>query len=103
MPSSRTLAGVVAFTALLGQTWFSRAGAPDSPPASEADRGVLPTDTHGVPLNLDFETGTLKDWKAEGPAFEGQPIEGDTVAKRKKMRSRHEGRFWIGGYERKGD
>ena len=40
------------------------AAAPPSP-----DKGVLPTAADGRPLNLDFETGTLKDWTAEGEAF----------------------------------
>jgi len=51
---------------------------PKAPP--RAPEGVLPIDANGKPLNLDFETGTLKDWTAEGEAFLGQPIKGDTVA-----------------------
>lgn len=63
--------------------------------------GTLPTDAQGKPLNFDFETGDLKDWKAEGAAFQKQPIEGDTVHKRRgDMQSNHAGLFWIGGYER---
>jgi putative membrane-bound dehydrogenase-like protein len=66
--------------------------------------GVLPTDARGRTLNLDFETGTLRDWTAEGNAFEGMPVEGDTVARRRSdMKSGHAGRFWIGGWERGGD
>jgi putative membrane-bound dehydrogenase-like protein len=66
--------------------------------------GVLPTGADGKPLNLDFETGTLKDWTAEGDAFRGQPVEGDTVFPRRgDMRSQHQGRYWIGTYERQGD
>jgi putative membrane-bound dehydrogenase-like protein len=66
--------------------------------------GVLPVGADGKPLNLDFETGTLKDWTAEGEAFKGQPIKGDTVAKRRgDMKSRHQGNYWIGGYELNGD
>jgi putative membrane-bound dehydrogenase-like protein len=66
--------------------------------------GVLPVGADGKPLNLDFETGTLKDWTAEGEAFQGQPINGDTVVKRRgDMKSQHQGEYWIGGYERKGD
>jgi putative membrane-bound dehydrogenase-like protein len=64
----------------------------------------LPTDANGVPLNLDFETGTLRDWTAEGDAFSGQPIEGDSVAARRSdMKSHHAGRFWIGTFEVNGD
>src|SRR5437762_6483685 len=69
-----------------------------------ADDGVLPLGTDGKPLNLDFETGTLKDWTAAGDAFLGQPVRGDTVDRRRSdMKSRHQGEFWIGGWERKGD
>jgi hypothetical protein len=35
--------------------------APPTPP-----EGVLPRGADGRPLNLDFETGALKDWTAEG-------------------------------------
>ena len=68
--------------------------------------GVVPRSPNGRALNFDFETGDLTDWTAEGSAFagnafEGQPIEGDTVrARRGDMISAHAGSFWIGGYER---
>ncbi|HEX4613822.1 MAG TPA: PVC-type heme-binding CxxCH protein, partial [Urbifossiella sp.] len=76
---------------------------PAQPPAGN-DVGVLPVGADGRPLNLDFETGTLKDWTADGDAFRGQPIKGDTVAARRgDMKSRHQGQFWIGGYEKFGD
>ena len=43
----------------------------------------------GVPLNLGFEAGSLKDWRAEGDAFAGGPVEGDAVSKRRgDMKSR---------------
>src|SRR5262245_33061430 len=72
-------------------------------PAAEDD-GVLPVGADGKPLNLDFETGTLKDWTATGDAFTGQPVKGDTVAKRRgDMKSRHQGSYWVGTYERGGD
>src|SRR5262245_10679447 len=79
--------------------------AADAPrPASTPREGVLPVGADGKPLNLDFETGTLKDWTAEGDAFKGQPIKGDTVAPRRgDMKSRHQGQYWIGGYELHGD
>jgi putative membrane-bound dehydrogenase-like protein len=71
---------------------------------SSADEGIRPVGADGQPLNLDFETGTLKDWTAEGAAFAGQPIKGDTVhPRRADMKSEHQGQFWIGTYERQGD
>jgi putative membrane-bound dehydrogenase-like protein len=82
-------------------TVFCQTPAPQ-PPAN--DVGVLPVGADGKPLNLDFETGTLKDWTAEGDAFKDQPIKGDTVAKRRgDMKSQHQGNYWIGGYEKYGD
>jgi hypothetical protein len=70
----------------------------------EPPTGVLPRGADGKPLNLDFETGTLKDWVVDGDAFAGQPIKGDTVhPRRSDMRSNHQGQYWIGTYERQGD
>ncbi len=64
----------------------------------------LPVDKEGKPLNLDFESGTLKDWFAEGNAFERQPVRGDTVSvRRSDMKSGHAGNFWVGSYEVGGD
>lgn len=61
--------------------------------------GVLPKNAEGRELNLDFETGDLRDWTADGEAF-AKVVEGDTViARRSDMRSGHAGRFWVGGYE----
>ena len=69
-----------------------------------ADEGVLPLGSDGKPLNLDFETGTLKDWTLEGEAFKGQPIKGDTVfPRRNDNKSEHQGQYWIGGFEKLGD
>jgi putative membrane-bound dehydrogenase-like protein len=80
---------------------LSAAAATGQPPAKTPDEGVLPTGADGKPLNLDFETGTLKDWTAEGEAFQGQPVKGDTVhPRRNDMHSRHQGEYWIGGYEK---
>jgi putative membrane-bound dehydrogenase-like protein len=65
---------------------------------------VLPKGADGQTLNLDFETGTLKDWTAEGDAFVNQPIKGDTVSPRRAdMKSQHQGNYWIGTYEVRGD
>src|SRR5881275_640409 len=85
---------------LLAVLFLSPVLAADPP----APQGVLPVGPDGKPLNLDFETGTLKDWTAEGNAFKGQPIKGDTVSKRRgDNKSDHQGQFWIGGYEISGD
>ena len=66
--------------------------------------GTFPVDANGRVLNLGFETGNLTDWTAEGTAFQGQPVEGDTVSPRRDdMHSGHAGRFWVGSYERIGD
>ncbi len=73
-------------------------------PPGDKNTGVLPLGADGKPLNLDFETGTLKDWTAVGDAFKGQPIKGDTVhPRRADSHSRHQGQFWIGGFEKLGD
>ncbi len=80
--------------------------APSQEPAQAKKNleGLLPIGADGKPLNLDFETGTLKDWTSEGKAFLGQPIKGDTVyPRRSDNKSQHQGQFWIGGYERFGD
>ena len=60
------LAGLLASAALV-------AVAADPKPADPAE-GVLPVGADGKALNLDFETGTLKDWTAEGDAFKGQML-----------------------------
>ncbi|MFO0881756.1 MAG: PVC-type heme-binding CxxCH protein [Gemmataceae bacterium] len=93
MPAIRTL-GLLGLLAVLSVA----VGAADD------DVGMLPVDAAGKPLNLDFEKGTLEDWVASGDAFVGQPIQGDTVAPRRAdMKSRHQGKYWIGTFERKGD
>ena len=64
---------------------------------------IKPLGADGQPLNLDFETGTLKDWTATGDAFNGQPVKCDVVAKRRPdMKSEHQGGYWIGTFEKAG-
>jgi putative membrane-bound dehydrogenase-like protein len=89
-----TLVFLLLGAALHGQTKIA-----PTPP-----EGILPVGADGRPLNLDFETGTLKDWTAEGDAFAGQPVRGDTVFPRHSdNKSQHQGSYWIGGYELRGD
>jgi putative membrane-bound dehydrogenase-like protein len=87
----------------LGSLLFSPALAADEPNGAWP-KGVAPTGSDGKPLNLDFETGDLRDWTADGAAFDKQPVEGDTVGRRRAdMKSGHRGRFWAGTYEVAGD
>jgi putative membrane-bound dehydrogenase-like protein len=66
--------------------------------------GIKPSGANGAPLNLDFETGDLRDWKVEGAAWANQPVRGDLVKPRRSdMSSAHGGDFWIGGFEKVGD
>jgi putative membrane-bound dehydrogenase-like protein len=75
-----------------------------SPQQKPARNDSVPQDRQGRPLNLGFETGNLTDWTAQGDAFRRQPIEGDTVSRRRgDMQSRHQGRFWVGSFETGGD
>ena len=87
---------------LLAVALLSTAQPPADPKAN--DVGVLPVGSDGKPLNLDFETGDLRDWTAQGDAFAKQPVRGDVVSKRRAdMKSNHQGQYWIGGYEVAGD
>ncbi len=73
-----------------------------APPAGPTP--IAPIGQDGKPLNLDFETGNLNGWHAEGNAFEGQPVKGDSVNKRRgDMKSDHQGNYWVGTYENNGD
>ncbi len=73
-------------------------------PAPRHPGGVAPRTASGEVMDLGFESGTLEHWTATGDAFEGQPIKGDTLAPRGLAEgSRHEGEYWIGGYELHGD
>ena len=73
-------------------------------PAQSTVQPIRPAAADGRPLNLDFETGTLADWTAQGAAFAKQPVRGDTVSKRRpETPSKHQGEYWVGGYETAGD
>ncbi len=72
--------------------------------AADENKPIKPPGKEGKPLNLDFEEGTLKDWTATGNAFERQPVRGDLVyPRRHDVHSKHQGDFWIGGFEVLGD
>ncbi len=66
-------------------------------------RGTVPVNAQSRALNLGFETGTLADWTAEGDAFKGQPINGDSVQMRGRGKSGNDGKFWVGTFEIGGD
>lgn len=60
-----------------------------------ASKGTLPQ-KNGKPLNLNFETGTLKDWTAEGDAFTNGLIAQDPSPKHEKdARIRKEGKYFV--------
>jgi len=81
----------------LGRT--EKPGAALTAAAAETEM-IRPLGDNGQPLNLNFETGTLQDWTAEGAGWAGQPVKGDTVqARGRGQNSRHTGDWWIGGYE----
>ena len=103
--SGKKWIGLLACGAVLGLACVSLNPAnAEEPKADDVAVGVLPIGVDGGKLNLDFERGSLQHWLAEGEAFAGQPIEGDAVnARRGEMHSRHQGRFWIGSFERAGD
>jgi hypothetical protein len=80
------------------------AARPKRLPPPKAAAAVAPAAADGRRLNLDFETGDLTDWTAEGAAFAESVVKGDAVAARRPdMRSGHAGAYWVGGYEKGGD
>jgi hypothetical protein len=82
--------------------WLAAQPVPLPPP--QVPNAVKPTSETGATLNLDFEAGNLSDWVATGTAFDGMPLKGDAVARRRNdMRSGHSGDYWVGSYESHGD
>ena len=66
--------------------------------ATEKEIGAMPPE---IP-NINFEKGTLEGWTAEGEAFADQPAEVAKADKRRpEMSSNGEGKYFIGGYEKK--
>jgi len=54
-----------------------------------------------IRFTLDFETEDLRGWTRTGNAFNYQPTLGDNpTARHRGQPSRHQGRYWIGGYEK---
>jgi len=51
--------------------------------------------------NFDFEQGNLNSWIASGDAFKYQPTLGDNPKFRRSQPSKLQGRYWIGGYEKR--
>ena len=95
--STRTshLAAVLPALALCAVTWTLGAA---------EIQGILPAGVDGRALNLDFESGDLRDWTASGEAFKAQPLQGDVVsARRKDMKSGHQGQYWVNSFEHGGD
>ncbi len=54
-----------------------------------------------INFTLDFEEGNLRGWYPQGEAFNYQPTLGDNpTARNRGQPSNHQGRYWIGTYER---
>ena len=54
-----------------------------------------------VNFTLDFETGDLRGWEKTGDTFNYQPTLGDNpIAGNRGQPSNHQGRYWIGTYEK---
>lgn len=71
-----------------------------SAPIDDPLGGFRPAWNEKSVMNVDFETGDLRHWKATGAAFFNQPIRGDMVSKRRNdMASEHQGEFWLGTFE----
>jgi putative membrane-bound dehydrogenase-like protein len=61
---------------------------------------IPPVGADDKPLNLGFESGTLKDWNATGDAFSKSPMKGNSITPRRPgMASKHAGEYWVGTYE----
>ena len=70
--------------------------------ATDTDPTVPPQTLEATQVTWDFETGDLTGWEQTGDAFLHQPTYGDNpTARRRGQPSRHEGDYWIGGYERR--
>jgi len=54
-----------------------------------------------INFTLDFEEGNLQGWTKTGNAFDHQPTLGDNpTARHRGQPSHHQGRYWIGTYEK---
>ncbi len=104
MAASMWRSGVVGVLAcLLGVGAVAPLWAADTTNEPTSGSGFVPAGEDGKPLNLNFETGDLKDWIATGKAFEQQPIKGGIGPDRPLgagKKSLHTGEFWMGGFEK---
>jgi hypothetical protein len=59
------------------------------------DPGEPAKDERGNPLNLDFESGTLDDWKIEGDAFTSPHRYNGRAALAAGIGTEHQGEYWL--------
>ena len=87
---------------VVGITFEEKAppAAPAAPAAAAAPSAPAVPAAKSVNITWDFETGDLRGWHATGTAFNNQPTYGDNpTARHRGQPSRHQGNYWIGGYE----
>lgn len=66
--------------------------------------GYAPKSADGNTLELGFESGSLESWLVDGAAFQGQPVQQDSISERwSEQVSNKAGKYFIGGFELKGD
>src|SRR5512139_1033605 len=79
---------------------FEEKAAPAAPAAAAANSAPAVPAAKSGNTTWDFETGDLRGWHATGTAFNNQPTYGDNpTARHRGQPSRHQGNYWIGGYE----
>ncbi len=70
-------------------------------PAGSTQQARVRTGVSPAGANLGFETGTYAGWTVTGDVWAEAPIKGDTVTPRRPgQASRHDGNYWVGGYEK---
>jgi TolB-like protein len=74
----------------------------EAKPCASTAQAPLDVANGQTEITWDFETGDLRGWSRAGQAFAFQPTYQDNpTARRRGQPSRHQGDYWIGGYEKR--